>query len=262
MYTATSKDGTKIAYWRNGDGPPLLLVHGATADHTTTWRFVQDELARHFTVFTMDRRGRGESGDHVDHSLQREAEDVAAVIDAIGGKVNVVGHSLGANCAIEAALLTSNIDRLILYEGVPLRGADEIPAELPDKLDTMLNAGDLDGVLMALYRDLVGMSPKELEMMRSDSAAWDARRANARTIPREVRAKAKYTFEPKRFAELRVPTLLLVGADSPSRELTNAQAVAQALPKAQISIMPNQAHAAMYTDPALFVGEVLRFLRS
>ena len=124
MQTATSRDGTHIAFWRSGGGPPLFLVHGTTADHTTTWRFVLPELQQHFMVYAMDRRGRGDSGDCPGYDLQREAEDLAAVADSIGAPVSLLGHSHGALCAIEAALITTNVRRLILYEGVPLRGSD------------------------------------------------------------------------------------------------------------------------------------------
>jgi peptide-methionine (S)-S-oxide reductase len=83
MATITSKDGTRIAYSRSGSGPPLVLVHGTTADHTR-WARVLPELEPHFTVYAMDRRGRGGSGDAADYAIEREFEDVAAVVDAIG----------------------------------------------------------------------------------------------------------------------------------------------------------------------------------
>src|SRR5680860_779516 len=88
-----SHDGTRIAAHVDGAGPPLLLVHGATADHSTTWRFVGPMFEQRFTVYRMDRRGRGESGDGDDYSIEREFEDVAALVDAIGDPVLVVGHS-------------------------------------------------------------------------------------------------------------------------------------------------------------------------
>lgn len=262
MQTAISKDGTTLAYWRSGEGAPLLLVHGSTADHTTTWRFVLEDLARHFTVYAMDRRGRGNSSDSPDYDLQREAEDIAAVVEEIGGRVNVLGHSYGALCTLEAALITPNIAKMILYEGVPRRGADEIPTGLPDRLDAMVAAGDLDGVLMGLYRDMVGMTPEEIEMLRSNHAAWSVRRANARVLPRELRALDRYVFDPTRFVELTTATLLLAGETSPPLEQENAQVIVQSLPNAQLSILPNQAHMAMYADPALFVREVVQFLLS
>ncbi len=260
MHTVTSRDGTRIAFWSSGEGPPLLLVHGTTADHSTTWRHVGPALERRFTTHAMDRRGRGGSGDGPTYDLQREAEDVAAVVDAIGAPVNLLGHSHGALCAIEAALLTTNLRRLILYEGVCRDGADLVPHDFIDRLDKMLQAGDVEGMLVALLLELVRMPPEEVDLLRSQPDAWAVRLANAPTIPRELRAVERYTFEAERFRDMRAPTLLLVGGSSPPREWDDATAVAGALPDARVVELAGQQHAAMYTAPDLFVGEVTRFL--
>jgi len=260
MHTIASKDGTRIAFWRSGVGPPLLLVHGATADHTTTWRLVLPELERRFTVYAMDRRGRGGSGDSAVYEFGREAEDVAAVIDSVGEPVNVLGHSHGALCALEAALLTANLRRAILYEGVPLRGADDFKPGVIDRLDATLGAGDVEGVLIGLLRDVAEMPPADIEQLRSQRDAWAVRLGNARTVPRELRAYERYVFAPERFKNLRTPTLFLVGGDSPSRELKSATAIANALSGARVFVLPGQQHTAMYTAPDVFVREVVRFL--
>jgi pimeloyl-ACP methyl ester carboxylesterase len=260
MQTVVSNDGTRIAFWRSGEGPPLLLVHGATADHTTTWRFVLTELERRFTVYRMDRRGRGGSGDSSAYGLQREAEDVAVVLDSVGEPVNLLGHSYGGLCALEAALLTTRLRRLILYEGVPLRGAELYGPGVADRLEKLLEAGDVEGMLAAMYREVVEMPPGEIELLRSQKDAWAVRLRNAPTLPRELRAEQGYTFEPERFRSMRSPTLLLVGEDSPPRESKNASGVAAALPDARVVVLPGQQHAAMYTAPEIFVREVVRFL--
>jgi pimeloyl-ACP methyl ester carboxylesterase len=258
--TIISTDGTPIAFWQGGVGPPLLVVHGTTADHSTTWRFVLPRLEQHFTVFRMDRRGRGASGDSQDYSLQREAEDIAALVDMIGQPVHGLGHSFGALCCLEAALLTPNLRRLILYEGVPVRGADYYPAGMLDHFDALLNANDSEGLLLALFRALVGMPPHEFEALQSQTDAWNARLANAPTAPREMRTEAQYVFVPERFKAMRTPALLLVGGASPPSQLADAQAVASALPDATIKILPGQGHAAMHTAADLFVDAVLAFL--
>lgn len=260
MHTVTSADGTRIAYWRTGSGPPLVLVHGATADHTTTWQYVLPELERHFTVHAMDRRGRGGSADASAYALQREAEDVAAVVAAAGDQVNVLGHSYGALCALEAATLTTKLRRLILYEGVPLPESDGRRPELLQRFDALLAAGDMETLLVCLYRDLVEMSPEEISLLRANHEAWAARLVNVRTMPRELRGEYGYVFAPDRFRTMRAPTMLLVGGDSPAHELANARGVADALPDARVGVLPGQQHIAMYTAPEAFVGEVLRFL--
>src|SRR5262245_15167053 len=260
MHTVTSRDGTRIAFWRSGEGPPLVLVHGATADHTTTWRFALPELERHFTLYAMDRRGRGGSGDAPSYALEREAEDVASVVDSIGAPASVLGHSYGGLCAIEAALQTDHVSRLILYEAVPLRGTDAYPRGIISRFEELLEAGDVDGMLTAVFRELVQMPQNEIDLLRSQAVAWKVRLSNSRTLPREMRAEERYVFAPERFRRMRVATLLLVGGDSPQRELANADGVAAALPDATVVILPGQQHIAMYSAPGLFVKEVVGFL--
>jgi pimeloyl-ACP methyl ester carboxylesterase len=184
------------------------------------------------------------------------------VVDAIAGPVAVLGHSYGALAALEAARITPNIDRLILYEGVPLRGEDDYPAGLEERIAALLDAGDMEGILVTMYRDLVGMSPAEIELLRGQRDAWARRLANAPTLPRELTGERDYVFQPERFASMRAPTLLLVGEDSPPRELRNARGVAAGLPDARVVVMPGQQHAAMYTAPDTFVAEVFRFLEA
>src|SRR5437667_5494724 len=107
MRTIASNDGTSIAFTRGGTGRPLVLVHGTTADHTR-WMPLLPELEARFTVYAVDRRGRGGSGDAEDYSIEREFDDVAAVVDAIAEPVFLLGHSYGAVCALEASLRTRN----------------------------------------------------------------------------------------------------------------------------------------------------------
>src|SRR3712207_1323335 len=122
--TVTSKDGTPIAYRRSGEGPPLVLVHGTAADHSR-WRPVLPAFEQSFTVYAIDRRGRGGSGDSDDYAIEREFEDVAAVVDSFGEPANLLAHSYGALCALEAALLTTNVRKLVLYDpGIELAGEE------------------------------------------------------------------------------------------------------------------------------------------
>jgi pimeloyl-ACP methyl ester carboxylesterase len=259
--SVTSWDGTPIAYERSGSGPPLVLVHGTTASRTR-WAPVLPTLEARHTVYAMDRRGRGDSGDTQPYSLEREFEDVAAVLDAVAAatstRVDLVGHSFGGLCAMEAALRTTRIRRLIVYEGAPA-GVLTIPSELVERMQAQVDAGDGDGAVQTMMREVVRMPEEQLALLRS-LPAWQARVAAAHTIPRELRATNTYRMEPGRMAQIRVPTLLLVGGDSPSFFRTTADAAQHALPDARLVVLPGQQHAAMDTAPDLFSREVLAFL--
>jgi pimeloyl-ACP methyl ester carboxylesterase len=260
MQSVRSADGTPIAFWRSGSGPPLLLIHGVIASHATTWRLILPQLAQQFTVYAMDRRGRGASGDSSAYTLDREADDILAVVDAIGQAVDVVGHSFGGLCALEGALRTDSMRRLILYEAVPLRGADNYPPDVIPKLDALLAANQIEPALLTMLREIVGLGDADIDMLRRDPDAWATRLSNTRAMPRELRAEHEYVFLPERFTDLRVPTLLLVGEASAARELSNARGVAAALPSARIHLLPEQQHLAMFTAPDMFVRAVLEFL--
>ncbi|MDQ4047934.1 MAG: alpha/beta hydrolase, partial [Actinomycetota bacterium] len=197
-----SADGTTIAVWRTGDGPPLVLVHGAAADHSR-WAPVLPALEERFTVLAIDRRGRGGSGDADDYAIEREFEDVAAVIEWAGERANVLGHSYGGICALEAALLTDRVGKLVLYE--PPMGFLASPPRVVQRLHELLEAGERDELLAFFMREVAGLPPDQVELLRS-LPAWEARLAVVHTIPREERASREYAFDSERFHGLRVPT--------------------------------------------------------
>jgi pimeloyl-ACP methyl ester carboxylesterase len=257
--SATSKDGTPIAYWCSGEGPPLVLVHGAPADHSR-WAPVMPAFEQRFTVCAIDRRGRGGSGDSGDYALEWEFEDVAAVVDSLGEPANLLGHSYGALCALEAALLTGNVRKLVLYEPpIEVTGEGFNPPGVVDRLEALLEAGDRDAVVATMLREVAGVPQEVVEYMRSQPT-WQARVAAAHTIPRELRAQEAYRFDPERFGALRVRTLLLIGGDSPAIFEEAEKAVAEALPNSRVVVMPGQGHAAIDTGTDLFTTEVIRFV--
>ena len=251
-----SQDGTPIAVWRSGEGPPLVLVHGAAADHSR-WAPVLPALEERFTVLAIDRRGRGQSGDAVNYAIEREYEDLAAIVEWAGDGVNVLGHSYGGICALEAALLTNRIGRLVLYE--PPMGFLESPPDVVQRLEDLLDGGDRDELVAFFMREVAGLPPDQVELLRS-LPAWEARLAVAHTIPREELASREYTFDPDRFRELEVPTLFLRGGDSPDPFRVASEAVQAALPDCRTVVMPGQRHAAMDTATELFTAQVLSFL--
>jgi pimeloyl-ACP methyl ester carboxylesterase len=261
----TSRDGTAIACWTSGQGPPLVVVHGASADHTR-WRPLLPYLEPHATVHALDRRGRGASGDAPVYDLAREFEDVVAVVDAAaeasGTPVDLYGHSFGGLCAFGGATLTANIGRLVLYEGWPPvdPGARGLPPGVGERLDALLAEGDRDAVVETLFREVVRMPEAELTALRAQPA-WPARVAAAHTIARELRAIPQVPFDPARAAGIAVPTLLLTGSDSRDPFAADIGAVAAALPDARVEVLDGHQHVADILAPDLFAHHVVAFLR-
>jgi pimeloyl-ACP methyl ester carboxylesterase len=254
--TVRSKDGTQIGWARSGVGPPLVLVHGTTADRTR-WGPVLPELEEHFTVYAVDRRGRGASGDSAAYAIEREYEDVAAVVDSIGRPANLLGHSYGARCSLGAALLTLSVRCLILYE--PALTGDVYPPGFLERLQADLDAGDREKVLTAFFREIVRVPSDELATLQS-APAWQGRIKAAHTIVREIRSAKQYALRPERFKAFTTPTLLLLGGDSPPPFKAAIDELHAALPNSRIAVLPGQRHAAMDTGPAIFTTEVIAFL--
>ena len=258
MHHVTSNDGTTIGYLKRGSGAPLLLVHGAMADHRR-WLPIVRHFEEQFTVYAMDRRGRGGSSDSPDYDIRREVEDVAAVIEAIGEPAYVLGHSFGALCSLEAALLTDQVNRLILYEP-PIPGVvPEVPPGFPDRMQALIDRDEPEAALVLFLREVVRMPEYELKVYRH-LAMWQARIPLAPTVPRELRVDETYNWDAGRFAHLQVPTRLLLGGDSPPAARQAVQIVDAALPRSKVVVLPGQQHIAMDTAPDLFANEVVQFL--
>jgi pimeloyl-ACP methyl ester carboxylesterase len=261
----TSRDGTKIAYWTSGEGPPLVLVHGASADHTR-WQPLLPYLEPHATVHALDRRGRGASGDGPAYDLAREFEDVAAVVDAVaeasGSLVDLYGHSFGGLCAFGAATLTANLGRLVLYEGWPPvdPNARRLPPGLGERLDALLAEADHDAVVETMFREVVLMPEAEVAALRAQPS-WPARVAAAPAIARELRAIPEVPFDPQQAARITVPTLLLTGSISDDPFAADTGTVAATLPDARAVVLEGQQHVADILAPALVAAHLLAFLR-
>ena len=260
MQRVTSSDGTEIAFWRSGSGPPLVLVHGTTADHTR-WSQVLPAFEHHFTVYAIDRRGRGGSSDADNYSLAQEGEDVAAVVDRIGEPVSLLGHSYGAICCLEAALRTNNLRKLVLYEPPLPVGTEIVSAATRERLETQIARGERGDALVTFFREVLGVPEPQLEAMRAHPA-WPARVAAAHTVVREIRIEAEYSLDTERIRAIQTPTLLLLGGESPAFFHEATRRVNAALPDSQILVLPGQQHIAMDLIPDEFVRIVASFFRS
>ena len=248
---------------RATEHPPLVLVHGATADHTA-FRAVGPRLAEQRRVVAIDRRGRGASGDQAPYSIEREYEDVATVVDWLaresGGPVDVVGHSFGGRCGLGAARLTANLRRLVVYEGAPApAGRAFHDPGLLASLDDLVARGELDTVMATFMARVVGLSEAEVEAYRR-SATWPVRAAASPTAIRELRAEAGRDAAVEQLAEIRIPVLQLVGGASPAIFRAGTAELDARLANGRIVTLPGQKHAAHHTDPAGFVVAVEAFL--
>jgi pimeloyl-ACP methyl ester carboxylesterase len=226
-----SADGTSIAHRASGSGEAIVLVHGA-ATSGADWVFLARRLRERFTVVTMDRRGRGDSGDGPEHSIDREAEDVLAVLGAVGAEL-LVGHSYGAMCAILAAQRTDRLRRLVLYE--PPIGVGHERARL---LDEAVAAGRLDEALDG-FLTRAGVPDEQLAAIRS-SPAWPVLLAAVPALPRELHAGAEWRNPA---GPIEVPTLYLIGGDTESSAyLDGLDELLAAFPDLRRESIPGQRH--------------------
>jgi pimeloyl-ACP methyl ester carboxylesterase len=260
MHSVRSRDGTVIAFSRSGSGDPLVMVHGTSSDKTR-WRMVLPQLESHFTVYAIDRRGRGDSGDTQPYALEREFEDVGAVLESIDGPMNLFGHSHGAICALEAASRTTKIKRLVLYEPPINMGPPMYSPGTLRRLRDHLKANDRESVLRTFFTEIVRMPPHELQKMQ-EAPNWPARVAAAHTLVREVEVADTYRLDEDRVRRVTVPTLLLLGGDSPQIFRLPIEKLSATMPNSRLVVLPGQQHIAMDTAPDLLVREVMRFLTS
>jgi pimeloyl-ACP methyl ester carboxylesterase len=265
-----SRDGTPIAVFSSGDGPPLILVHGTTADHTT-WRAAAPELALTYRVHAIDRRGRGASGDGpvdddaASYSIELEYEDLAAVADAIAGEaampVDVVGHSYGGRIGLGASLWTASIGRLVVYEGAPSPPGGEgyRPSGVEDRIAALIEAGERDEALQTFFREIVRMPEAELDAYRANPV-WPVRVAAVHTSLREIRAEGSSAASLDALSGVGIPVLQVLGGASatPFREATAA--LDERLPDGRVVIIPGARHAAHHTHVAQLVAAVRTFL--
>lgn len=245
-----SADGTRIACRTSGEGPPLLLVHGSSTS-SADWAFVAPLLGERFTTVAIDRRGRGASDDGPDYGIDREAEDVAAVAEAVGAEL-VVAHSYGALCAISAAPAIARLRHLVLYEP-PIAIRDD-RVEL-GRAERLVADGALDE-LLELFLGKAGVPADQVAMIRS-SPAWTVLLDAVPVLPRELRAGTGWRPPA---GPVEVETLFLVGGETDDavylEGLDDVQAV---FPGARREAIPGQRHIAHVLDPAGFAERVAAF---
>jgi pimeloyl-ACP methyl ester carboxylesterase len=250
-----SRDGTPIGYQRIGSGPPLVILHGATS---ARWSFdlLIPHLVEHVTAYAVDRRGRGASGDGASYAIEREFEDIAVLVASIPEPAVLFGHSYGATVALGTALLVRDLRGLVLYEPAP--GFASVKPETVEQIERILERGEPEEALVFAYLSF-GFTHDEVETIRG-LPTWPARVEFAHSVPREVRAEAAYSPFPEDLRKLEVPTLFLLGGESPAWAREGTERIHAELPTSRIASLPGQGHMAHVTAPELVAAELLRFL--
>jgi pimeloyl-ACP methyl ester carboxylesterase len=249
METVTSRDGTTIAFDRLGAGPAVIPVGGAlsTRSHPAV-RELAERLAQNFTVLNYDRRGRGDSGDTTPYAVTREIEDLAALIEVVGGKANLCGFSSGAVLALDAAnALPGGVEKLTLYE--PPFIVDDSRPPVPDDFLAQLNALIAEGrrgEAVEFFLTTAVRVPAEVLAAMKDDPSWPALEDVAHTLAYDSTIVGE-TMSGKplpadRWAAVTAPTLVIVGGESEAFFHNGAQALVEILPNAQLRTLEGQAH--------------------
>ncbi|GAA2100113.1 alpha/beta hydrolase [Streptomyces albiaxialis] len=241
MRTALSQDGTPIAYERTGEGPPLVLVSGATCTHEADMPLAA-ELAGEHTVHVYDRRGRGGSGDTAPYAVAREVEDLAAVIDAAGGEAQVFGISSGGALALEAAASGVPVSRVAVYE-VPYSDDPGVRAgsgAYSAELNRLLSAGDRAGAV-GLFLRRVGMPEEELPGMRH-APFWKGMETLAPTLAYDDAVIGGGDLPAARLARIDQPVLVVCGGAGPEWWRDTGRSIAAAVRHGRYETLEGQEH--------------------
>ena len=247
METVTSKDGTPIAFDRTGSGPPVVLVSGGSVDRMSLAPLAE-RLSSDLTVLNYDRRGRGPSGDTLPYAIEREVEDIGAVIEAAGGEAGIFGSSSGAVLALLAAAAGVPISKVAMWEPpfIP-EGFPRPPEDQVERYERMVAEGRRGDAVEFFMAKVVGMPPEFVAGARSQPW-WGATEALAHTLAYDARIMGDYRIPADRVGEVKVPTVVIAGgADMPFMRET-AQALAGALPNGEVRFLDGQGHD---VDPAV-----------
>lgn len=246
MQKVRSKDGTQIAYDQTGQGPAVILVDGAFCHRGFgPMPALAAQLAPHFSAFTYDRRGRGDSSDAVDYAVGREIEDLDAMIQAAGGSAFVFGLSSGGALALEAAASGANIRKLAVYEP-PYMVGDNVPQpdkELSNRLRSLASDGRR-GDAVELFMMNMGTPLEAIKPMRSQPV-WPMFEAVAPTLAYDIAIMSENQWSPpNRFAAIQAPALIMAGGASPAWAHNAAEALRKFIPNAQVRTLEGQDHGA------------------
>ena len=264
MNTITSGDGTKIAYDQTGQGPTVILVASALADRSGT-RKLAAILSERYTVINYDRRGRGDSGDSKPYAVEREIEDIDALITASGGSAFVFGSSSGAVLALRAAAAGLDISKLALFEP-PFRiddTAPELPADYEARLTALIAADRRSDAVKLFFSKAVGVPGPLLLLMRFIPGLWSKSMAHAHTLLYDQAVMgdtlAGKPLVAADWSSVRAETIVMDGSKSEGWLRDPAQALVDVLPHATRVTLEGQHHGAVEMAPKAVAAPLIEF---
>lgn len=257
MRKVISKDGTPIAFDQSGEGPPIILVVGAF-NTSSTGAPLAATLSEHFTVFNYDRRGRGASGDTAPYAIEREIEDLDALITEAGGSASVFGYSSGAILALMAARGLT-ITKLALYDPTFLVDAQSTRRfkDLAGQLAELIASDQRGEAVERFQTQALGMPASVVAQLRQ-APFWPALEDIAHTLVYESTLLGDMPTLAERMASILVPTLVISGSENQARMLQAAQALADALPNAEYRSLEGQTHDIV---PAVLAPVLVEFFK-
>jgi pimeloyl-ACP methyl ester carboxylesterase len=236
-----------------GEGTPVILIGGAFNDRSTVAALAA-ALAPGFTAVTYDRRARGGSGDQrQDYTTQSELDDLAAVIDHVGGRAGMFGHSSGAVLALQGVLHKLPIDKVAVYESPYVVNGNRPapPADLLEHLVELLDAEDHDSAAALFLHESVGLHAEMVDMMRAGEG-WNFMTGQAKSLPYDVAVhRAGMQLPPTELAGISIPTLAIYGDQTWPWLAAATQAVAAAVPGAELTVLQGEDHSVLQRPHAL-----------
>jgi pimeloyl-ACP methyl ester carboxylesterase len=258
MDHVTSADGTTIAFDRSGDGLPVILVCGGSTDRTSN-AGLAEVLSSNFTVYNYDRRGRGDSGDTAPYAVEREVEDIDAVVGAAGGSAFLYGTSSGAALAMEAAARLDGIGKLAMWEPpfVP-EGRPRPPADTAKTYTELVGSGRRGDAVEYFMSKVVGLPPEFVAGARQ-APFWAQQEALAHTLAYDATVMGDYSLPIERAGSVKIPAIVMAGgADFPWMPET-AETLAAAMPDGEYRRLEGQGHN---VDPAVLAPALVAFFNA
>jgi pimeloyl-ACP methyl ester carboxylesterase len=260
METVQSKDGTRIAYDKMGSGPALILVDGAMCSRAFgPMPKLAPLLATKFTVYVYDRRGRGDSTDTKPYSLEREIEDIEALVAVAGGSASLLGLSSGAALAMHASTKIPGVKKVVAYEPPYMPDDHERHANHQARLLEMLTHDQRGDMIKYFMKDMVGAPGFVVVMMRLMPGVWKKLKAVAHTLPYDSAVMGDFSVPTQTFSGIKVPTLLSNGSKTEDRLKFAVNACAKAVPNAQYRELKGQNHN---VNPEVLAPVAIDFLLS